>query len=68
MTKDQGRKDGGKGPRDPDAKWGAKARKRPKINRADIHHVKYFYRYKGHMSMNVENNLITSLEATSGEA
>lgn len=30
--------------------------------------MKYFYGYKGHVSMNAESNLITSLEVTSGEA
>jgi hypothetical protein len=29
--------------------------------------VKYFFGYKGHVSMNAESNLITSLEVTSGE-
>ena len=29
--------------------------------------VKYFYGYKGHVSMNAKSNLITSLEVTSGE-
>ncbi len=29
--------------------------------------VKYFFGYKGHVSMNAESNLITSLEVTSGK-
>ena len=34
----------------------------------DVDHAKYFYGYKGHVSMNAESNLITSLEVTSGDA
>ena len=67
-TKDQSRKDDGKGPRDPDAQWGVKGKQKVKGQQGkDSHQVKYFYGYKGHVSMNAENNLITSLEVTSGE-
>ena len=34
----------------------------------DVQHVKYSYGYKGHLSMNAENKLITNQEVTSGEA
>ncbi len=68
-SKDQGRKGGGQGPRDPDARWGVKGKQKFKNQQGkDIHQIKYFYGYKGHVSMNAENNLITSLEVTSGEA
>jgi IS5 family transposase len=68
-AKDKGRKDDGKGPRDPDAKWGAKGKQKVKDhNGQDVDQVKYFFGYKGHVSMNAESNLITSLEVTSGEA
>ena len=65
--KNQSRKDGGKGPRDPDANWGVKGKQKSKdLKGKDVHQVKYFYGYKGHVSMNAENDLITSLEVTSG--
>mgnify|MGYP001179287689 CR=1 FL=1 len=68
-AKDHGRKEDGKGPRDPDAKWGVKGNQKAKDqNGQDVDQVKYFYGYKGHVSMNAESNLITSLEVTSGEA
>ena len=68
-AKDKGRKDDGKGPRDPDAKWGAKGKQKAKDqNGKEVDQVKYFFGYKGHVSMNAESNLITSLEVTSGEA
>ena len=68
-AKDRQRKDQGQEPRDPDAKWGVKGNKKSKNQKGeDVNQVKYFYGYKGHVSMNAENNLITSLEVTSGEA
>jgi len=67
-AKDKKRKDDGNGPYDPDAKWGAKGKRKFKNQKGkDVDQVKYFYGYKGHMSMNAKNNLITSLEVTSGE-
>jgi len=67
-SKDKGRIDDGKGPRDPDAKWGVKGKQKVKDqNGHDVDQVKYFFGYKGHVSMNAESNLITSLEVTSGE-
>jgi len=68
-SKDQGRKGGGQEPRDPDAKWGVKGKQKYKNQQGnDVQQIKYFYGYKAHVSMNAENNLITSLEVTSGEA
>ena len=67
-SKDQSRKDDGKEPRDPDAKWGVKGKQKSKDQKGkDVQQVKYFYGYKGHVSMNAKNDLITSLEVTSGE-
>jgi IS5 family transposase len=67
--KDHQRKEDGKGPHDPDAKWGVKGKQRVKNQKGqNVDQVKYFFGYKGHVSMNAESNLITSLEVTSGEA
>jgi IS5 family transposase len=63
-AKDKNRKKHGKGPRDPDAQWGAKGKHKSGKKKGQ---VKYFYGYKGHVSMNAKSNLITSLEVTSGE-
>jgi hypothetical protein len=68
-AKDHGRKADGKDPHDPDAKWGVKGNQKAKDqNGKEVDQVKYFFGYKGHVSMNAESNLITSLEVTSGEA
>ncbi|MDY6874156.1 MAG: transposase, partial [Chloroflexota bacterium] len=68
-AKDHQRKEGGKGPHDPDAKWEVKGKKKVKNQKGQtVDQVKYFYGYKGHVSMNAESKLITSLEVTSGEA
>lgn len=37
-------------------------------NSQNVDQVKYIFGYKGHVSMNADSNLITSLEVTSGEA
>ncbi|MEA3325999.1 MAG: transposase [Chloroflexota bacterium] len=68
-AKDERRKHEGKGPHDPDAKWGAKGKHKYKdATGKEVNQVKYFFGYKAHVSMNAENHLITSLEVTSGEA
>ena len=67
--KDQKRQNKGKGPRDPDARWGVKHKR--KVQTEDgkkEEQVQYFYGYKAHVSLNAENGLMTSLECTSGEA
>ena len=59
----------GKGPRDPDARWGAKHKRKVKTEDGKTEEqTEYFFGYKMHASMNAENGLITSLEVTSGEA
>jgi len=68
-AKDQVRKNKGKGPHDPDAKWGVKHKRKIKDEKGqDQEQTEYFFGYKAHVSMNAENGLITSLEVTSGEA
>lgn len=68
-AKDQQRQNKGKGPKDPDARWGAKHKHKVKTeNGKEETQTQYFYGYKSHTSMNAENGLITSLEITSGEA
>ena len=47
---------------------GVKGKQRVKNQKGqNVDQVKYFYGYKGHVSMNAESNLITSLEVTAGE-
>ena len=67
--KEQQREKEGKGPIDPDAKWGAKGKAKPGSS-ADggSKPVKYFYGYKAHVSLNAENHLITSVIVTPGNA
>jgi len=67
--KDQQRQKKGKEPRDPDAKWGVKHKRKVKTEQGEQkEQTEYFHGYKAHVSMNAENRLITSLEVTSGEA
>jgi IS5 family transposase len=67
VKKDDERRDGGAGPRDEDARWGTKGRKRVKT--ADGKTVlvnKAFYGYKAHLSVNAESEIITSVLVTPG--
>jgi len=67
--KDQKRQNKGKGPRDPDARWGVKHKRKVHTEEGkEEEQVQYFYGYKAHVSLNAENGLMTSLETTSGEA
>jgi len=67
--KDQSRQRKGKGPRDPDAKWGVKHTRKVKTEDGrEEKQTEYFFGYKTHVSLNAENGLITSLETSSGEA
>ena len=67
--KETKRQEKGKGPRDPDAKWGVKHKKTVQNEKGeDIEQKEYFFGYKAHVSMNAESGLITGLEITSGEA
>lgn len=63
------RKNKGKEPRDPDARWGVKQKRKVKNeNGEEVEQTQYFFGYKAHVSLNATNQLITSLECTSGEA
>ena len=67
--KDQNRQNKGKEPRDADARWGVKHKRKVKTEDGKKEEqTEYFYGYKAHVSLNAENGLITSLECTSGEA
>jgi transposase, IS5 family len=66
-SKDQARQKHGKGPHDPDAKWGVKHTRKVKTEGGkEEKQTEYFYGYKAHVSMNAENGLITSLETSPG--
>lgn len=69
VEKDEGRQHRGDGPRDPDAAWGVKGKKRrrdaaghPQVQR------EYFFGYKTHVSLNAEAGIITSVTFTPGNA
>ena len=67
--KDEKRQGKGKGPRDPDAHWGYKQKRKVKNEEGkEEEQTVYFFGYKAHVSLNAETGLITSLETTSGEA
>lgn len=66
--KEHRRKKKGKEPRDPDAQWGVKHKRKVKTEEGkEEEQTQYFYGYKAHVSLNAENGLITSLETSSGE-
>jgi len=68
-AKDKKREEKGKGPHDPDARWGAKHKHKVKTEEGkEIEQTEYFFGYKAHVSLNAEAGIITSLEVTSGEA
>jgi IS5 family transposase len=67
VKKDDGRKDRGGKPRDEEAAWGSKDRKR--VRTADGHTAlvnKAFYGYKTHMSLNAQSEMVTSILVTPG--
>src|SRR3972149_5747503 len=67
VKKDKERRDGGDKPRDEDAAWGVKGKK--KVRTADGKMVKVnksFYGYKTHMSLNAESRIVTSVLVTPG--
>jgi IS5 family transposase len=66
--RDQKRQGKGKGPHDPDAKWGVKHQRKVKTEQGEEKkQTEYFFGYKAHVSMNAESGLITNLEVSSGE-
>lgn len=67
--KDEGRQKKGKGPRDPDARWGVKGKKVVKDEAGKKQEQReYFFGYKTHVSLNAETGLITSLKVTTDSA
>lgn len=68
IEEEERRRRGGKGPRDPEARWGVKGDKVEVEDGKKVKRPQHFYGYKEHLSLNVETGLITSLEHTSGNA
>jgi len=66
--KDKKRQGKGKDPRDPDARWGVKHKRKVKNEQGqEVEQAEYFFGYKAHVSLNAQAGMITSLEPTSGE-
>jgi len=69
IAKESRREKKGKGPTDPDARWGCKGKhNRQGPGGTKTKQAKFFYGYKSHVSMNGENHLITSVITTPGHA
>jgi transposase, IS5 family len=67
VKKDGERKDGGAKPRDPDAAWGSKGKKKVKTADGGSAQVnKSFYGYKSHMSLNAQSEIVTAIVPTAG--
>ena len=67
-AKDKTRVKDGKEPRDPNARWGTKHKRKVKNEKGEeFEQTEHFYGFKTHVSLNAETGLITSLEVTSGE-
>lgn len=60
VAKDKRRRQQGDGPRDGDARWGAKGKKQGR--------TQYFYGYKQHASLDAKTGLITSVHHSDGSA
>lgn len=65
VEKEEQRQCQGRGPRDPDAAWGVKGKRR---RTPGLREREYFYGYKTHVSLNARTELITSLTVTPGAA
>lgn len=61
LRKDQTRQGQGQGPRDPDARWGAKGNKIVEGEKGPERKVEYFYGYKDQVSLNTETGLVTTV-------
>ena len=69
IRKDESKQKKGKGPRDPDAKWGVKHTRKVKDEHGQAKEQReYFYGYKAHVSLNAESGMITNVEVTPGNA
>ncbi len=67
VCKDKERKDKGGQPRDKDATWGSKGKRKVKTADGQSAEVnKTFHGYKAHVSLNAESGLITSVVTTTG--
>jgi len=67
VGKDNERRGGGAKPRDEDAAWGSKGRKRVRTVDGKTALVnKAFYGYKAHMSLDAQSEIITSVVVTAG--
>lgn len=67
VKKEDERKGEGKGPRDKDAAWGSKGKRRIKtIDGKTMTVNKAFYGYKTHMSLNAGSGIVTSVVVTPG--
>lgn len=67
VKEDDDRRDKGDGPRDEDASWGTKGRRKVKTTDGKIVETsKAFYGYKAHISLNAESGIITAVVATTG--
>ena len=67
--KDESSEKEGKDPRDPDAKWGAKHKRKFKDEHGEPkEQLEYFYEYKAQVSLNAESGMITNLFVTPGNA
>jgi IS5 family transposase len=68
-AKDEARQKEGKGPRDPDARWGTKhSRKVKDEDGRTVKQREHFHGYKAHVSMNAESGIITSVITTPGNS
>jgi IS5 family transposase len=67
LNKDKARQKKGKGPRDGDARWGAKGKKIVEGKEGAERRVEYFYGYKDQVSLNAEAELITSVSPGWGD-
>lgn len=68
VEKDERRKKGARGPRDPQACWGVKRGKVKVEGGKKVRKPQFFYGYKEHLSLNARTGLITALEHTLGNA
>jgi len=68
VEEEEKRKKGGKGPRDPDARWGVKGDKVEMEGGKRVKRPQHFYGHKQHVSLNAQAQLVTSLEHTAGNA
>jgi IS5 family transposase len=67
VQRDKGRREEGGEPRDKDASWGSKGKRKVKTADGKVVEVnQMFYGYKSHVSLNAERGIITSVIATTG--